>query len=210
MFNETKNILANEIERKSFEIIEKELGDIKLDPIQAPIIKRVIHTTADFSYIDNLCFSENVVENAIALIRKGASIITDTKMVAAGINAKVLNSFGGQIYCFMDNEQVIKQSQERQVTRSSICMEMGAKLDKPCIFAIGNAPTALIRLYELIKEGIVKPELIIGVPVGFVNVIESKELIIKTNIPYIVSRGRKGGSNVAACICNAILYLSKI
>lgn len=210
MFNESKNILPNEIEKRSFEIIEEELGDRKLDPIQAPIIKRVIHTTADFSYIDNLFFSENAVEKAMASIKNGASIVTDTKMVAAGINSKVLNTFGGQIYCFMDNEQVIEQSQKRQVTRSSICMEMGAELNKPCIFAVGNAPTALIRLYELINEGLVNPELIIGVPVGFVNVIEAKELIIKTNIPYIVSRGRKGGSNVAACICNALLYLSKI
>lgn len=209
MLDGIENVLPKDIEKRSFEIIEQELDNREFDFLQAPVIKRVIHTTADFSYADTLCFSENVVEIAIKAIKNGVSIVTDTKMASSGINSKVLSNFGGKIYCFMDNEQVIKEAEKKGVTRSSICMEYGASLNEKCIFAIGNAPTALIRLYELIENKIVNPVLIIGVPVGFVNVVISKELIMKTNLPYIVARGRKGGSNVAAAICNALIYLAK-
>ncbi|WFR56088.1 precorrin-8X methylmutase [Anaerocolumna sp. AGMB13025] len=195
-----------EIERRSFELIEAELTK-ELDPLQKPIIKRVIHTTADFDYVDNLSFSGGVIEKALKALEAGACIVTDTNMAKAGINKTSLSRFGGDVYCFMADEDVADTAKERGITRAAVCMEKAAKLNKPLIFAIGNAPTALIRLYELIQSEKFIPELIIGVPVGFVNVVEAKELIMEAGIPYIVARGRKGGSNVAACICNALLYM---
>ncbi|MBP3476374.1 MAG: precorrin-8X methylmutase [Lachnospiraceae bacterium] len=194
-----------EIERRSFEIIEQELPH-PLDPVQAPIIKRVIHTTADFSYADSLCFSEHAVEIAREAIRQGVSIITDTNMAKAGINKNKLAAYGGAVHCFMADEDVAAEAKKRGITRAAVSMEKSAIKGENFIYAIGNAPTALIRLYELIEEGKIKPQLIIGVPVGFVHVVEAKELIMKSAVPYIVARGRKGGSNVAAAICNALLY----
>jgi len=203
-----KNYKPNEIEKKSFEIISKELGDIKLDELKAPIIKRVIHTTADFEYLDTLKFSNNVVEIALNAIKSGVDIVTDTQMAKAGISKVALKKSGSNIYCFMKDEDVAKEAKSKGVTRATICMEKAAKLNKPVIIVIGNAPTALIKLDELIKEGKINPVLIIGVPVGFVNVVEAKELIMDSGVPYIVSQGRKGGSNVAASIVNALLYMA--
>lgn len=203
---EFENVLPQEIEKRSFEIITEELGDRVLPKDQELIIKRVIHTSADFDYADNLCFSEDVTQKALDAIKRGAHIVTDTQMAKAGINKRSLAKFGGEVHCFIADEDVAKLAKERSVTRSAISMEKAAQLDKPLIFAIGNAPTALVKLYELIEEGKLKPELIIGVPVGFVNVEWAKELIMKADVPYIVARGRKGGSNVAAAICNALLY----
>lgn len=194
-----------EIERRSFELIEQELPH-PLDPIQAPIIKRVIHTTADFSYADSLCFSEHAIETAREALRQGASIITDTNMAKAGINKSRLAAYGGEVHCFMADEDVAEEAKKRGITRAAVSMEKSTITGENYIYAIGNAPTALIRLYELIQEGKVNPRLIIGVPVGFVHVVEAKELIMKADVPYIVARGRKGGSNVAAAICNALLY----
>lgn len=201
-----EHLKPDQIEKRSFEIITKELGDIKLDQDKANIIKRVIHTTADFDYINNLAFSNGVVARALNAIRNGVSIVTDTKMASVGINAKRLERFGGKVYCFMSDEDVAKKAKEAGITRASACMEKALTINEPLIFAIGNAPTALIKLYELIKTDKIKPELVIGVPVGFVNVVESKELIMQSGVPYIVARGRKGGSNVAAAICNALIY----
>jgi len=199
-------VLPEDIEKKSFEIITQELGEIKLDPEQAPIIKRVIHTTADFDYVDNLVFSDGVVSHLKNAIRNGASIVTDTQMAKAGINKKKLSEFGGEVYCFMSDEDIARQAKDEGTTRATASMKKAALLDKPLIFAIGNAPTALTQLYELITEQGFNPECIIGVPVGFVNVVESKELILRTHLPSIIAMGRKGGSNVAAAIVNAILY----
>ncbi|MCC8137492.1 MAG: precorrin-8X methylmutase [Clostridiales bacterium] len=196
-----------EIEQRSFSIITKEAGDRIADDDRAMIIKRVIHTTADFDYIDNLRFSEGVVPRALEALRNGAWIITDTNMALAGINKGSLKKAGCEAHCFMADEDVARQAKSLGVTRASVCVDKAASLNHPLIYAVGNAPTALIRLYERICEGTMHPELIIGVPVGFVNVIPSKELIMQTGIPYIVARGRKGGSNVAACICNALLYM---
>jgi precorrin-8X/cobalt-precorrin-8 methylmutase len=196
-----------DIEKKSFEILSGILGERKFPHLHEPIIKRVIHTTADFEYADNLKISQNAVEDAILAIKEGCNIVTDTKMVSAGINKKVLSKYGGQVISFMDHDEVAIEAKERNVTRSSICMEKASDNKLNRIFAVGNAPTALIRLYELIKEGTLKPALVIGVPVGFVNVVESKELFKKAGVPYIISEGRKGGSNVAAAIVNAILYM---
>lgn len=201
-----EQMLPEEIEKRSFEIITEELGDTILDPVQAPVIKRVIHTTADFDYVKNLCFSDNAVIRLQAAIRAGACIVTDTQMARSGINKKELSRYGGEVYCFMSDEEVAKKAKEQKSTRAVASMDKAAELERRLIFAIGNAPTALVRLYELIQEERIKPEGIIGVPVGFVNVAEAKELILQTEVPYIVARGRKGGSNVAAAICNAILY----
>ena len=148
------------------------------------------------------------VEKMQEAIRQGACIVTDTQMARSGINKKKLAEFGGEVYCFMSDEDVAQAAREHGTTRAVASMDKAAEMSKPLIFAIGNAPTALVRLYELIEDGKLKPELIIGVPVGFVNVVQSKELIMQAEVPYIVAKGRKGGSNIAACICNALLYMA--
>ena len=206
MITELEKVLPMEIEKRSFEIIESELPH-PIDPALAPIIKRVIHTSADFDYADNLCFSDDVVAKAHEAIKNGACIVTDTQMAKAGINKKNLARYGGEVYCFIADEDIAKAAKEQGTTRSAASMDKAAALGKPLIFAIGNAPTALVRICELIDEGKLKPELVIGVPVGFVNVVQSKEMIMQRPVPYIVARGRKGGSNVAACIVNALLYM---
>lgn len=201
-------VLPGDIEKQSFKIIGEELAaaNIALPTEQEPITKRVIHTSADFDYAHTMTYSENAVEIAKELIKQGTDIITDTNMALAGINKKSLARFGGQVHCFMADEEVAAKARERQITRAAVSMEKAAAMEKPLIFAIGNAPTALIRLYELMEETSWRPAFIIGVPVGFVNVEAAKELILKTDVPYIVNRGRKGGSNVAAAICNALIY----
>ena len=201
-----ENIRPADIERRSFEIISQILGDRELDPENELVIKRAIHTTADFDYADNLVFSEHAVTKGIEALKRGCDIVTDTQMARSGINKGILSKLGGEVLCFMSDPDVAAEAKERGVTRAIVSMEKAARLGKECVFAIGNAPTALIRLKELIDEGSVRPALVIGVPVGFVNVVESKELILGSDFPYIVARGRKGGSNVAAAICNALLY----
>ena len=196
-----------DIEKRSFAIITEELG-YELPEDKAPIIKRCIHTSADFDYAQNLMFSDDVVEKALKALKNGACIVTDTQMAKAGINKKALQKFGGEVYCFMSDEEVAEIARKNGTTRATASMDKAAALQKPLIFAIGNAPTALVRLYELIEDGKLQPELIIGVPVGFVNVVQSKELIMQADVPYIVAKGRKGGSNIAACICNALLYMA--
>lgn len=200
-------VMPQEIEKRSFSIIEEELQlrGITLPVEEAMVTKRVIHTSADFSYAQTMTYSAGAVETAKWLITEGADIVTDTNMALSGINKRVLARYGGSVHCFMADEDVAREAKERGVTRATVSMERAAKIEKPVIFAIGNAPTALIQLYGMIEEGY-RPAFIIGVPVGFVNVEAAKELILQTKIPHIVNRGRKGGSNVAAAICNAILY----
>ena len=195
-----------EIEKRSFEIITEELGERTFAPGVAEVVKRVIHTTADFDYADNLYFSENVIERAKEALSAGATIVTDTNMALAGISKPTLTKLGGRAGCLMADEAVAREAKVRGVTRATVSIEHAAKLHGPLIFAVGNAPTALIRLHELINEGAVQPALVIGVPVGFVNVVEAKELFLGGDTPYIIARGRKGGSNVAAAIVNALLY----
>lgn len=206
---ELQNVLPEDIEKRSFEIIGQELGNLRLDPLEEPVLKRVIHTTADFDYVNNLKFSQDAVVKGMKALKKGAVIVSDTQMVRAGINKPVLEALGGEALCFMADADIAGIAKANGTTRAVASMDKAAKLDRPIIFAIGNAPTALVRLYELIQEGLLKPELIIGVPVGFINVEESKELIMTLDVPYIVAKGRKGGSNVAAAICNAMLYQCK-
>lgn len=195
-----------EIERRSFEIITSELGDRKLDPEFELVVKRVIHTTADFDYCESMTFSSHAVKHMMEAIKAGCDIITDTTMALSGINKRALAQFGGQVHCFIGDADVAEEAKLRGVTRASISMEKAAQLHKPLIFAIGNAPTALFSICELYRAGRLKPEMVIGVPVGFVNVVEAKEEVIQTLPHYIVARGRKGGSNVAASIVNAALY----
>lgn len=195
-----------DIEKRSFAIITEELGGRTFPDGVAEVVKRVIHTSADFDYADNLCFSPDAVEQAKAALEAGATIVTDTNMALAGISKGTLAQLGGRAVCLMADEAVAREAKARGVTRATVSMEHAAKLDGPLIFAIGNAPTALICLHELIEEGAVSPALVIGVPVGFVNVVESKELFLGGDTPYIIARGRKGGSNVAAAIVNALLY----
>ena len=202
-----ENIKPMDIEKRSFEIITELLSNKVIDPQNELVIKRAIHTTADFDYADNLVFSEDAVAKGIDALRSGCDIVTDTQMTKSGINKTILRKLGGTVHCFMSDADVAEEAKQRGITRAIVSMERAADLPKPCIFAIGNAPTALIALHDMIEEGVLLPALIIGVPVGFVNVIESKELIINSQTPHIVARGRKGGSNVAAAICNALLYL---
>ena len=201
-------VKPGEIEARSFAIIEEELKErgLVIPEEQKPVTKRVIHTTADFDYVKTMVYAPDAIETAKKLILQGADIVTDTNMALAGINKRALARHGGEAHCFMADEKVAALAKERGVTRATVSMEFAAQLNKPVIFAVGNAPTALIRLYEMITGGEFRPAFIIGVPVGFVTVEAAKELILKTDVPYIINRGRKGGSNVAAAICNALLY----
>ncbi|MDO4476240.1 MAG: precorrin-8X methylmutase [Lachnospiraceae bacterium] len=201
-------VLPGDIEARSFDIIEEELSrrGIVLNEEQKPVTKRVIHTTADFEYADTMLYSEGVIGYAKNLIRQGADIVTDTNMAFSGVNKKVLADYGGEAHCFMADADIAEEAKRRGVTRASVCVEKALEIDKPVIYAVGNAPTALIALHEQIEKTGRKPALIIGVPVGFVNVVAAKQLILAGDVPYIVNRGRKGGSNVAAAICNALLY----
>ncbi|MGN0371426.1 MAG: precorrin-8X methylmutase [Enterocloster sp.] len=215
-----EQVLPADIEHRSFEIIGRELAEMgkRLDPELAPVIMRAIHTTADFEYADSLVFTADAVQRGKEALKRGAVVITDTNMAWSGINKRKLEALGGEALCFMADEDVAEAARKQGCTRAVASMEKAAEIygreaekedgsSRPCIFAVGNAPTALIRLYELIREGRLEPALIIGVPVGFVNVVQSKELIISLkNTPSIVARGRKGGSNVAAAICNSLLY----
>ena len=195
-----------DIEKRSFEIITAELGERTFPAGIAEVVKRVIHTTADFDYADSLVFSPDVIEKAKAALAAGATVVTDTNMALSGVSKTTLAKLGGKAVCLMADEQVASEAKARGVTRAIVSMEHAAKFEGPLLFAIGNAPTALIELDRLMREQDLKPELIIGVPVGFVNVVESKELILQSQAPHIVARGRKGGSNVAAAIVNALLY----
>ncbi len=201
-------VKPEEIEARSFEIILQELEErkIRLAAENKDVIMRVIHTTADFDFAQTLKFSTDAVARARALIQEGAHIVTDTNMAKAGINKRKLEAFGGQVHCFMADEDVAAEAKSRGLTRAAVSMECAAALGKKVIFALGNAPTALISLHDMIKCGIYRPDFVIGVPVGFVNVVAAKELFLGGDVPYIINQGRKGGSTVAAAICNALLY----
>lgn len=202
---ELDNVLPADIEARSFEIIRSELPHPVPEDL-APVIIRAIHTSADFEYADSLCFSEGVMDIARKALKNGATIVTDTNMALAGINRGALEKLGCRKICFMADPEVAAAAKENGFTRAAASVDKAASINGPLIYAVGNAPTALIRLYEKISSGEMKPDLIIGVPVGFVNVVQAKELIMTAGVPYIVARGRKGGSNVAAAIVNALMY----
>lgn len=205
---ELEYVLPADIERRSFEIIAAEMGDIDIPDEICPVLMRVIHTTADFDYIKNLYFSPDVINIAMQAIKDGAVFVTDTNMAKAGINKAALKRHNCECLCFMADEDIAKTAKQNGTTRAAASVDKAAKLDRPVIFAAGNAPTALIRLCEHIENKTFIPRLVIGVPVGFVNVVQSKEMLIETGVPCIAARGRKGGSNVAAAICNALLYMA--
>ena len=209
LLDEIEIVQPAEIEKRSFEIITGILGDREFPKMHGPIIKRVIHTTADFDYADTVKISDGAVEKAMSAIKEGSPIFTDTMMAASGINKKLLGKWGGQVTCLIGDENVAEEAKARGITRSAVCMEKYVGLNKYAVFAVGNAPTALLRLSELIRQGKAAPALVVGVPVGFVNVIEAKKILMDTGVPYIVAEGRKGGSNVAAAIVNAILYMMR-
>lgn len=204
--------LPGDIEKRSFEIIARELSERKivLPEREKPVTMRVIHTSADFDYAENLKFSVGAVEKAESLLLGGAYIVTDTNMAKAGISKETLGKFGGEVLCFMADEDVALEAKKRGATRAAVSMEKAARLaleeGRKLVFAVGNAPTALISLYGMMKDGKYRPDFVVGVPVGFVNVVEAKELFLNSDVPFIIGKGRKGGSNVAAAICNALLY----
>lgn len=195
----------NAIEARSMEIIESELT-VDIPEENKAVVKRVIHCTADFDYAENLAFSDGVCVIAIEALKNGCDIVTDTNMAKSGINKAAAAKLDCEIHCFMSDPDVAEIAKERGCTRAVASMEKAAKLGKPVIFVVGNAPTALLSLREMIDAGKIKPELVIGVPVGFVNILESKNAIMEAGVPYIVAKGRKGGSNVAAAIVNALMY----
>ena len=205
---ELQRVAPADIEARSMEMIAAELRPHSFTEEQLPIVKRCIHTSADFDYAKNLCFTEKAVAAGLEAIRTGCTVITDTQMARSGVNKRVLERFGGQAVCFISDEDVAEEARARGVTRAAVSAERAAKLSGPVILAVGNAPTALVRACELMEEGALKPALVIGVPVGFVNVVESKELLLDMPGEHIVARGRKGGSNIAAAICNALLYMA--
>lgn len=201
-------IAPKDIEKRSFEIITEELTQMgKTVPSdKAFIIKRCIHTTADFDYADTMFFSDDAVNILTELIKSGATIVTDTNMALSGINKSELSKSGAKAFCFMSDEDVIAEAGKRKITRATVSMEKASKIAGPVIFVIGNAPTALMAIKDMHDKGIMNPAFIVGVPVGFVNVTEAKDEICNMSVPCIVNRGRKGGSNVAAAIINAVLY----
>lgn len=210
MKTQLQQVKPADIERRSFELIAEELSAMGrvLPPDQAPVIMRAIHASADFDYAENLYFSPGALEAGLQALREGAVIVTDTNMAFSGLSKPALAKLGGWALCFMADEDVAEQARRQGTTRAAVCMEKAAALEGPLIVAAGNAPTALVRLCELMEEGRVAPRLVIGAPVGFVNVVESKEMLMRSKAPCIVARGRKGGSNIAAALCNALLYLA--
>jgi precorrin-8X/cobalt-precorrin-8 methylmutase len=202
-------VRPEEIERASMTVIEGELAErgIVIPPEVLPVVMRVIHATADFDFAQSLVFSEGAAEAGREALARGEWVVTDTWMAAAGVNKKRVAQNGGRVRCYMADEDVALEAEERGVTRAAVSMERAVAEAPGAVFAVGNAPTGLLRLCELALEGRVRPALIVGVPVGFVNVLEAKEALTKMDdVPWIVARGRKGGSSVAAAIVNALLY----
>ncbi|MBU3089387.1 precorrin-8X methylmutase [Clostridium gasigenes] len=195
-----------DIEKRSFEIIGEELGEHSFTDEELLVVKRVIHTTADFEYKNLIEISPDAIKTAKEVLKNGAMIYTDTNMALSGVNKRGLNQVNGKIICYVNLEEVHIEAKEREITRSMAAVEKACN-DNVDIFVFGNAPTALFRLKELIKEGKANPKLIIAVPVGFVGASESKENMSELNIPYITVNGRKGGSGVAAAIVNALVYM---
>ena len=192
-----------EIEQRSFEIITELLGNRVLDPENELVIKRVIHTTADFDYADNLTFSDHAVQKGIAALKSGCDIVTDTQMALSGISKPALKKLGCQAVCFMADEDIAREAKARETTRARVSMERALAIPGSKLLVCGNAPTFLEPLEN---HADLKNTVVIGVPVGFVHVVEAKEMLLKTDLPCIVARGRRGGSNVAAAIVNALLY----
>ena len=203
--------LPADIERTSISIITRELDELGLTPPPetAAVVKRVIHTTADFDYAKNLRFTPGAVQAAVRALQRGAVIVTDTNMALAGISRPGLAKLGCEAVCYMADPAVAEAAKQAGTTRAVAAMHRAAREHPGAILAVGNAPTALLAIAEEIEAGL-RPALVIGVPVGFVNVVESKETLFAVceqhGVPALAAMGRKGGSNVAAAICNALVY----
>ena len=198
---DSKEMAPGDIERRSFEIITEELGGRTFPPLEESVVKRVIHTTADFSYADSLVFTHDAAHCALDALRAGATVLTDTNMALAGISKPALAKLGCKAVCYM-----AATARAAGTTRAVASMDKACGIEGPLIVAVGNAPTALLRLAELMDARKIAPALVVGVPVGFVNVVEAKEELLARRVPAIVARGRKGGSTVTAAIMNALLY----
>lgn len=198
----------DEIENQSFAIIDREAGPHNFTAEQWTIVRRMIHTSADFEYMKNIRFHPDAVAAGIKAIRTGKTILTDTNMARVGIRSRDLNGYGVSVKCLMDDPAIHQKAKKNGMTRAKAAVEAAASEMKEGIYVIGNAPTALLRLIELLQDEKAQPALIIGLPVGFVNAAESKAALMKTNFPYISNTGRKGGSNVAASVVNALTKLA--
>lgn len=197
-----------EIEDLSFKIIEEEAGNHGFGPKEWPIVRRVIHTSADFEYIESIRFSSGAIEKGIQAIKNGCTIFTDTNMARVGIRKKEISEAGGMVKCLIAEDAIAQKAKQDGTTRALAAVDMSLEELDGGIYVVGNAPTALLRLIEHIESGKVSPALVIGFPVGFVNAAESKEELLGVDVPYITNVGRKGGSNVAAAIVNALSILS--
>ena len=209
----------DEIEQASFAQIDSELRRLRAErspaeaaaerpPLEEAVLRRVIHASADFEYDKTLRFTHNAARVIHDALRRACTVVTDTRMALAGINKRTLEQNGGRALCFIDDEEVAKRAAETGTTRSACAVDRAALLEGqgPLIFAIGNAPTALLRIQTLVNEGRLRPLAVVGVPVGFVNVVEAKEALLELDVPCIIAQGRKGGSPIAAAIINALLY----
>lgn len=197
-----------EIEDLSFKIIEQEAGEHSFSDDQWPVVRRMIHTSADFEYMKTIRFYPDAVQKGIAAIQNGCRIFTDTNMASVGIRKKEIQSFGGDVNCLIANKDVANTAKKAGTTRALAAVDMACDDMKDGIYVVGNAPTALLRLIELIKDKKASPALIIGFPVGFVNAAESKDELLALDYPYITNKGRKGGSNIAASIVNALAIMA--
>lgn len=198
-----------DIERMSFDIIEKEAGDHGFSKKTWPIVRRMIHTSADFEYIESVRFHPDAVDAGVKAIRSGKNIVTDTTMALSGVRKKSIENFGGRVICYMADPHIGKKAGETGSTRARLAVDAAAADMEGGIYVVGNAPTALLRLLELVREKKVNPALVIGFPVGFVNAAESKAELLASDIPYITNEGRKGGSNIAASIVNALIIMAE-
>jgi precorrin-8X/cobalt-precorrin-8 methylmutase len=201
-------VKPKEIESLSFKIIEEESGDHGFSPSEWPIVQRIIHTSADFEYIKTMRFHPNAIASGVSAIRQGKTLITDTHMARAGIRKKEIHRFGGSVICLIDDDSVVKTATETGSTRAKTAVDAAVPHLNGSIYIVGNAPTALLRLIELVKENRIQPALIIGLPVGFVNAAESKTALMDLETPYVSNVGRKGGSNIAASVVNALSIMA--
>ncbi|MDP3732786.1 MAG: precorrin-8X methylmutase [Candidatus Omnitrophota bacterium] len=197
-----------EIETKSFQIVDKHLAGIKLPQHQKEVMKRVLHATSDLNYIEDIIFHPKAIRNALTAIRRGENVIVDASMVKAGINKKLLSTFGGKVVCLINRKDVARQASRLNITRATLAMRKASKSMEGGIVAIGNAPTALFEVCDLVNIGKARPALIIGLPVGFVGAKEAKKKLRNLKIPYITNRSRYGGSSAAASCVNALLKIA--
>ena len=203
-----RSLRPHEIETESFRRIEAQVGDPGLSPAEWAVVRRMIHTTGDFEYLDNVRFHARAIAAGLTALGQGRPVVTDTRMLQAGIGTGRLSSLGVEIICLMDDPEVAQEARDKGLTRAVVAMERTLPRAAGGIVAIGNAPTALLSLLELLAAGAPPPALIVGVPVGFVNAAESKEALARQDVPFITSLGNKGGSTVAASIINALAIMA--